>query len=450
MSADRTRQRVHELGRKLTHVREAAGFTQQRLADAVLSTRSTVANVEVGRQSGSQDFWQRCDDVLGSRGQLLAEYAAVQLLRSRMKQRTAKGAHAVSPPVVPATRLAVPSLAFQAAALDQPALDWLLDDGPTGDQPPSRDAPTVTERQVYAARRELDRLRGLDHTFGAGVVHPQVEAFIIGTIRMLLTGTTRDLQLRETLYRVAVGAYELAGYQAVDLGADGLAQRYYLHALELTRRIGDRPFGAYMLGVSLGHLALHCGHPDRGLRMAQAAIKGSGRNVDPAVGAALYAVLARAYARLGIRYERSCTKALTAAESLLAARSKATVAPPGWIGYFGPAYLADERAHCLFDLGSFTSAHREVKQALQGVGEGHVRRLAIDSALQASSLALAGQLDEACVQGREAVDFAARTSSARAVQRVVHLRIELERFGPDRQVLEFSDYVGAVLPAAAG
>jgi hypothetical protein len=346
--------------------------------------------------------------------------------------------------LAPAPRAAQTYVPFRPAALDRPALDWLC-----GDQPQSHicntSLPPIQQTEVNTAVRQLGALRELDHGYGAGAVAPLVVRFLDDTVRELLSRPSADPMMVTKVYQVAIGARELAGYQAVDSGADGMAQRHYLHALSLTIRTGQRAFGAYLLGVSLGHLALHCGHPERGLRMGQIAIKGLPPVVTPGLHAALWAVVARSYARLGD--ESSCTTALLAAETHLAHRDPVT--EPDWITYLTPAYLADEVAHCMFDLAHYDTARAQVQQAVEGVGAGRLRRLAIDTALLASSLAAEGDVDEACSRGRDAVDLAARTGSGRAVQRVAQVRADLIPYEDTVAVREFVEYVHAVLPAAA-
>jgi hypothetical protein len=121
---------------------------------------------------------------------------------------------------------------------------------------------------------------------------------------------------------------------------------------------------------------------------------------------------------------------------------------PPWVRYLTPAYLADEVAHCLFDLGHYDSARREIDQAVAGVGASRVRRLAIDTALLASSLARSGHVDEACARGRDAADLARRTTSMRTVQRVAQLRLDLSGYEHEREVIDLFDYLHEVLPAA--
>jgi hypothetical protein len=69
--------------------------------------------------------------------------------------------------------------------------------------------------------------------------------------------------------------------------------------------------------------------------------------------------------------------------------------------------------------------------------------------LLASALAGEGQVDEACARAREAVDLAAGLRSARAVQRVAAVRVELAPYDDERAVIELDDYIRAVLPEAA-
>lgn len=78
---EQVRVRMRELGRSLAAHRRAAGLNQFALAAAVQYTRSTVANVEVGRQNAPLDFWVRCDEVLHAGGALRDGYDGLCLMR---------------------------------------------------------------------------------------------------------------------------------------------------------------------------------------------------------------------------------------------------------------------------------------------------------------------------------------------------------------------------------
>ncbi|WP_166458905.1 helix-turn-helix domain-containing protein [Verrucosispora sioxanthis] len=79
----------HALGRQLRHLRTACGLLQRDLAQQVYSTRSTVANVEAGRQVVDRVFWQQCDTLLHAGGQLTNAYDAYrQLEAAYQKERS--------------------------------------------------------------------------------------------------------------------------------------------------------------------------------------------------------------------------------------------------------------------------------------------------------------------------------------------------------------------------
>src|SRR5215207_7635074 len=71
---DDIRQDRLALGARLAAWRAAAGESQRSLSTKLAYSRSTIANVEVGRQSAPRDFWQRCDELLSAGGQLLGAY----------------------------------------------------------------------------------------------------------------------------------------------------------------------------------------------------------------------------------------------------------------------------------------------------------------------------------------------------------------------------------------
>ena len=78
------------LGRQLAAYRRAAGLSQERLAGLADYSRSTIANVETGRQHVSADFWLRCDEVLGTGDALRRGFSEVEAaMRSERAQAVA-------------------------------------------------------------------------------------------------------------------------------------------------------------------------------------------------------------------------------------------------------------------------------------------------------------------------------------------------------------------------
>jgi transcriptional regulator with XRE-family HTH domain len=71
------------LGRQLAALRRAAGHSQHSFAGLLLYGRSTLANVETGRQNVPREFWRRCDAVLGTGGRLEVGFGMLLDLRAR-------------------------------------------------------------------------------------------------------------------------------------------------------------------------------------------------------------------------------------------------------------------------------------------------------------------------------------------------------------------------------
>jgi hypothetical protein len=76
------------LGQRLAALRHAAGLNQMDLARQAVTSRSTVANVERGRQSGTRDFWTRCEGIVRADGVLLDGYERVRILQRRHDRET--------------------------------------------------------------------------------------------------------------------------------------------------------------------------------------------------------------------------------------------------------------------------------------------------------------------------------------------------------------------------
>ncbi|MFJ6167272.1 helix-turn-helix domain-containing protein [Micromonospora orduensis] len=445
----------HFFGAELRRLRERVNLSQARLGAMICFSADLVRRIETADRFPSREFVEACDRALEAGGALTRLLPLLEESRNSENMRATSPSGSGSADTLLPTQLEekpgvagmVARVPFQPGVLDRAALDWL--NAAAAPRPPVVERPgspdRVDEEDLHAAETALAMFRQLDHTHGAGRVHAQVQRYIEGELNRLLASTPTSEAVGRHLYTLAAGFFELCGYQAVDTGAHGLAQRRYLRALRLTEAADDRPYGSYLLAVNIGHLALHCGHPEPARRMALTAVRGSDTQATPAVAAALHAVVARTHARLG--REDDCLTHLDIAERQLA-RAKPED-EPAWIGYFDAAYLADEIAHCFHDLGRPQHTQRHLSDALTALSPTHVRRLAIDTALLASSLAAAGRIDEACATAREAADHAARTTSHRCIQRIVEVQADLEPYRCEPEVRQFGEYVRHRLPLAA-
>lgn len=90
------------LGGQLAALRVAAGYTQETFAAKTFYGRSSIANIETGRQAAPKEFWKRSDEILHTGGILaeahdrLAERLAAGAVQRLVQQRDASRNHAVT------------------------------------------------------------------------------------------------------------------------------------------------------------------------------------------------------------------------------------------------------------------------------------------------------------------------------------------------------------------
>ncbi|MEU0150592.1 helix-turn-helix domain-containing protein [Micromonospora fulviviridis] len=80
VTPEQIREAQQALGLRLARCRKAAGKTQAALARRMAYSRSTIANVEVGRQHMPRGFWERVDRELEARGMLMDAFDALHEL----------------------------------------------------------------------------------------------------------------------------------------------------------------------------------------------------------------------------------------------------------------------------------------------------------------------------------------------------------------------------------
>ena len=420
------------LGAELRSTRTVRGFSLAKLGAAVHCSPDLLRRVEATERFPSLELIKACDRALTADGGIAALWPAADEERQRNGTPT-RQRKASLPPARFAPEVSESIIASWTGTTDR-LVTPLSGSGQLW----------VTEQDLVLTRDTLAMFRQLDHAHGAGVFAEQLRVYADSELRTLLARPTASPVVEASRARLAAGFFELAGYQAVDAGRPGWAQTYYQQALEQAAASGDRAYGSYLVAANLGHLALHCDHPETALRWAEAAGAAVRTAASPATRAAITVVSARAHARLG--EERRSTALMLEAEALLDGVDIED--EPSWIQYFNHAYLADELAHCLHDLGHAPRARDFVADALDGVGNDHVRRLAIDAALLASSWVRSGDLEQACQVGMQAVGYAARTSSGRCVERITRLLTELGPHRDQREVVQFREFVREVLPAA--
>ncbi|MDX3093574.1 regulator [Streptomyces sp. ME19-03-3] len=297
---------------------------------------------------------------------------------------------------------------------------------------------------IAALRSVGELLRTLDNAYGGGHARQALVRYLEHEAEPMLRGGYGESTGRR-LFAAVADLTRLAGWTSYDIGAHGLAQRYFVQALRLAQAAGDRVYGGYVL-VTMSRQAVYLGHGREAVQLARVAQQGVGSGAPPVVQALFHAAEARGHGLLG--EVRACTAALVRAERALEAVGKGDDVP-SWARFFDEAQLADEFGHCHRDLGQYRAASRHAERSLRLRGHAYARsRVFCRTVLAAARLGL-GEVDAACALGAEAMQAAVEMRSLRAVEYVRDLGRRLDTHGDAACVRAFHDRA-TVLGVAVG
>ncbi len=297
----------------------------------------------------------------------------------------------------------------------------------------------VSAGDVAALRSVADLFRSLDHAYGGGHARQALVRYLEHEAEPMLRGRYGEATGRR-LFAAAADLTRLAGWTSYDIGAHGLAQRYFVQALRLSQAAGDRAYGSYVL-ITMSRQAVYLHHGREAVQLARVAQQGVGTTAPPVVQALLHAVEARGHGVLG--EGRACQTSLGRAERALeAARPGDDV--PHWAQFFDEAQLADEFAHCYRDLQQYRHSAQHAERSLQLRPHGYARSRLFCRVVLASARLGLGELDHACALGAEAAQHAAEMRSARAVEYVRDFERRLEPYRDAAAVRGYRDRVAAL------
>jgi tetratricopeptide (TPR) repeat protein len=187
----------------------------------------------------------------------------------------------------------------------------------------------------------------------------------------LLRGGYGDDTGRE-LCRAAGALAAVSGICAYDADEQGLAQRYFHQALRLGKASGDRLFGGYVVSLIVNQ-ALYLGDNRRAIACAEAVLRTPGPQSTPALATDLYAMQAKAYARIGDRRgAHSCMRSAEACSTRIRPEEE-----PEETGYVQPGLVQVRLAEALLVLGELEPARRYAEEAARAPAHvrGRVNRL---------------------------------------------------------------------------
>ncbi len=300
---------------------------------------------------------------------------------------------------------------------------------------------SVGPGDISAVRAVADLFRTLDHAYGGGHARQALVRYLEHEAEPMLRGSYGET-LGRRLFGAVADLTRLAGWTSYDIGAHGLAQRYFVQALRLAQAAGDRVFGGYVL-VTMSRQAVHLGHGREAVQLARVAQQGVGTAAPHAVQALLHAAEARGHGLLG--EARACAAALARAERALgAARGGDEV--PGWARFFDEAQLADEFGHCHRDLRQWRAAAQHAERSLALRAPAYARsRLFCRTVLASARLGL-GEVDAACALGFDVVRAAADMRSARAAEYVRDFARRLDPYRDAAPARAFRERLAALPP----
>ncbi|QKW05595.1 transcriptional regulator [Streptomyces sp. NA04227] len=240
-------------------------------------------------------------------------------------------------------------------------------------------------RRVRSA--DLDMLRAArthyEHMYrkaGGIATRARIVGFLNAEAGVLLRGSYNDATGRR-LHRATSALVAIAGICAYDSDAHGLAQRYFNQALRLAKASGDRGLGAYVIAL-LVNQSLFMGEFRQSVAFAEAALRAAGRDITPALACDLYAMQAKAYARLGdTAGAYACIRRAEAAAGRIHRGQE-----PDETEYVQPGLVNVQVAEALLGLGELGPARENALAAVaaEAHDRGRVHRLAMLSQVELS------------------------------------------------------------------
>ncbi|GIG55707.1 transcriptional regulator [Longispora fulva] len=428
------------LGQTLAAYRNAAGHTQTTLAPLTNYVRSTIANVETGRQNVPRDFWEACDRLLDTGGTLAAGFDNLQgMIRAAHRPTCALSDRGEQPeparPDSPDRGMVDPSVRVWSADTVEGVnrAEFLRTALGVG---AGLVATTATPVPRMVGQAEIDQVHastsvfaGWDNQFGGGLARETVVAQLNWSMKLL--HATIAPAVRPDLFAAVAGLSAVAGFMAFDGLAHDDARRMFGFGLACSEESGDWRLRAGLL-AAMARREIWCGNPDQGLTYAETAAVRSDR-LTATIRAELSTIRARALAKLGPSRAQDALAAVGEADEHYAAVKRPE--DPVWTAYYDDAQHAGDTAHALVDL-QITGHHTDAAQRLDTAVAGHTAAYARSKAMSAATLATltlgTADRDEGIAQARVALQAARPLRSQRVTTGLRDLERALRRATNDQ------------------
>ncbi|MFE0422845.1 tetratricopeptide repeat protein [Streptomyces sp. NPDC058953] len=293
----------------------------------------------------------------------------------------------------------------------------------------------VGETEVEAVEDAVRRIRLLDDRHGADGLYQRAAQPLRAAYALLDSGVTAH---RETSDRLHAGAGELAisvGWLAHDSGRLDDARSHYAEALATARMSGDSGIEAHAFS-NASFLARDAGRHREAVRSAQAGGRAARDLGSPRLRSLLALREAGGWAGLGDH--AGCEQSLGRAHTHFAGGP--ADADPEWMSFFGEPELEFLQAQCWARLGDWPRAVHHARRAAAVQDRRFARNLALYRAELATSLAHAGEYDEAAAAGRAALSLLDGVRSSRIQSMINTTAALLAPYRAAETVGAFLDY----------
>jgi transcriptional regulator with XRE-family HTH domain len=420
-----TERDVVGFGEAMRARREAAGLSLRALAREAHVDPGHLSRIEAGARPATSAIAEVIDAALGAAGALiaLAGRRAVPYQRIDNDSWHRDDAEALAAALI--AHAPTPGNALRLAH------EWLVAEPPQVYE--VRAGRRIGTSTVEHVEQRVHQLRLLDDHVGGEETFTLATSEVTATADLLrLASYTEDVGRR---LLTALGELcQVAGWVASDAGLHGDAERLYSTGVRAAHAGGDRAGAANNLS-SLSYQVANIDDPRDAVLLARTAYCGARHSASATTLALLLERVAWAQARAGDA--NACGRTLAGVERRLEHRQPDD--DPVWVYWLSADEVEIMAGRCWTELRRPLRAVPILQRATAGYGEDVARETALYLTWLAEALLQAHEVDQAADAAIRAHQLAQVARSARATERVVGLRRELEAHRGNALVDQFED-----------
>ncbi|MEJ8647126.1 tetratricopeptide repeat protein [Streptomyces sp. MS1.AVA.3] len=284
-----------------------------------------------------------------------------------------------------------------------------------------------------------ERVSDLDDQFGGRHARPMAAAFLVNTVAPYLRAEASE-SVRKAIMSAASDLCYLTGYMTVDEGLHGLAQKYYVKALQLAGASEDHlTYCTTLRGMSVQ--AVDLGHGRESKRLADAAAAAS-----PAAGPRMRAFLAgqQAHAAAQTGNRRDALTFLQEAETAMEkAESRSKI-----FGSYNPSSLTYHIGQVRYELGDLRGSIEALEESdrlrHQSFRRNRIRYLSMLAERQLE----AGHLEAACDTWGKVVEIYPQVQSGQCDQKISSMYGRISPYLKNHSARELYERARLVTPTS--